>query len=221
MVQCSDLRRRKDQPTILTFRVFFLQLWIFMVCKSHEDYIFMTEDLTREELFLLVWERPARDIARELGISDVALGKRCKKLQVPKPPPGYWAKVKAGKRPRKPILKEFSEQLIERQNARAKQQRARQGWIDLSPLQAEIFQWAVDELSAAGIDLGEMELTPSGVRLVDGDVATQALLLIQKRHVKWLEFRKSLSVSLSGHISTHSPHCHSSSALNNASGVSE
>jgi len=151
----------------------------------------MNNDLTREKLFLLVWERPTRDIARELGISDVALGKRCKKLQVPKPPPGYWAKVKAGKRPRKPILKEFSEQLIESQKARAKQQKVRQGWIDLSPLQAEIFQLAVDELSAAGIDLGDMELTRSGVRLLDGDVATQALLLIQKRHVKWLEHRSN------------------------------
>ncbi|RLA40924.1 MAG: hypothetical protein DRR42_25245, partial [Gammaproteobacteria bacterium] len=65
----------------------------------------MKKELTREELFLLVWERPSLEVARELGISDVALGKRCKKLQVPKPPPGYWAKVKAGKRTRKPILK--------------------------------------------------------------------------------------------------------------------
>jgi DNA-binding Lrp family transcriptional regulator len=46
----------------------------------------MANELTREELFLLVWERPTREVARELGISDVALAKRCKKLQVPKPP---------------------------------------------------------------------------------------------------------------------------------------
>ena len=137
----------------------------------------MDKDLTREELFLLVWERPTRDIARDLGISDVALGKRCKKLQVPKPPPGYWAKVNAGKRPRKPILKEFSEKLVERQKVRAKRQQVRQGWVGLSPLQAEIFQRAVDELSVTGIDLGEMEVTQSGVRALDGDIATQILLL--------------------------------------------
>ena len=151
----------------------------------------MEKELTREELFLLVWERPTRDIARELGISDVALGKRCKKLQVPKPPPGYWAKVKAGKRPRKPILKEFSEQLVERQKVRAKRQLVRRGWVGLSPLQAEIFQRAVDELSTAGIGLGEMEITQSGVRALDGDIATQILLLIQRRYVKWLEDRSN------------------------------
>ncbi len=151
----------------------------------------MNEEPTREELFLLVWERPTRDVARELGISDVALGKRCKKLQVPKPPPGYWAKVKAGKRPRKPILTEFSEQLIERQKARARRQQVRRGWVGLSPLQADIFQRAVDELLAAGIDLGEMEITQSGARALDGDIATQILLLTQRRYVKWLKDRSS------------------------------
>ena len=42
----------------------------------------MDKDLTREELFLLVWERPTQEIAREMGISDVALAKGCKKLQI-------------------------------------------------------------------------------------------------------------------------------------------
>ena len=43
----------------------------------------MNEELTREELFLLVWDHPTGNIARELGISDVALDKRLRKLQVP------------------------------------------------------------------------------------------------------------------------------------------
>jgi len=153
----------------------------------------MENELTREELFLLVWERPSQEVARELGISDVALGKRCKKLQVPKPPPGYWAKVNAGKLTRKPILKEFSAHLVERQKARAKQHQVQRGWVALSPLQAEIFHLAVKELSAAGINLGEVEVTQSGVRALDGDIATQILLLIQKRYVKWLEDRSNSS----------------------------
>ena len=45
-------------------------------------------DLSREELFALVWERPTSEIANELGISEVAVGKLCEKLQVPKPPRG-------------------------------------------------------------------------------------------------------------------------------------
>jgi len=151
----------------------------------------MNRDLTREEVFLLVWGRPTQDVARELGISGVALGRLCKKLQIPKPPPGYWAKVKAGKRDKKPILKEFSESLIDRQKARARQRQVKRGSFGLSSLQGEVFQRAVDELSAAGVDLGEMEVTKSGVRLIDGDTATQILLLIQKRYVKWLMERSN------------------------------
>tara|TARA_E500000305_G_C3870946_1_gene165136 strand:+ start:176 stop:526 length:351 start_codon:yes stop_codon:yes gene_type:complete len=116
----------------------------------------MLNALTREELFLLVWEHPSQEIAMELGISDVALGKRCKKLQVPKPPAGYWAKVKAGKRPRKPLLKEFNEQLIERQKRKVRRREIKRDSVRLSPLQAQIFQRAVDELAAAGVDLGEL-----------------------------------------------------------------
>jgi hypothetical protein len=46
-------------------------------------------ELSREELFALVWEKPAREVAKELGVSDVAIGKLCARLQVPKPPRGY------------------------------------------------------------------------------------------------------------------------------------
>ena len=39
---------------------------------------------SREELFILIWERPTTEVAKELGISDVALGKLCR-LYVVKP----------------------------------------------------------------------------------------------------------------------------------------
>jgi hypothetical protein len=149
----------------------------------------MDKEFTREELFLLVWERPSQEIAREMGISDVALSKRCRKLQVPKPPPGYWARVRAGKRPRKPILKEFSEQLAQQQNKRAKRNNIKRSWLDLAPLQAEIFKKAVDEASIAGIDLGEMEITRAGVRLLDGELAAQLIMIIQHHYMKWLRER--------------------------------
>ncbi|MDX0200930.1 hypothetical protein GOB99_15240, partial [Sinorhizobium meliloti] len=41
-------------------------------------------EISREELFALVWERPTSEIAIELGVSDVAVGKLCDKMQVPK-----------------------------------------------------------------------------------------------------------------------------------------
>ena len=61
-------------------------------------------ELTREELYERLWSMPTTKVAAESGISDVALAKRCKKLNVPKPTPGYWAKVAAGQKPEKEPL---------------------------------------------------------------------------------------------------------------------
>src|SRR5262249_10776185 len=60
--------------------------------------------LTRETLYEEVWTKPTTKLAKELGISDVALGKICKKLNVPKPPPGMWRRVELGYRITKPAL---------------------------------------------------------------------------------------------------------------------
>jgi hypothetical protein len=54
--------------------------------------------LSREELYERVWSISATKLAKEFGISDVALGKICKKLDVPKPYPGYWQQLQAGRR---------------------------------------------------------------------------------------------------------------------------
>src|SRR5690606_31203812 len=57
--------------------------------------------LTREQLYEMVWERPLQQVAPELGISDVALAKICKKLDVPRPYRGYWVRRRAGRRPKR------------------------------------------------------------------------------------------------------------------------
>ena len=54
-------------------------------------------EVTREELEDLVWSTPTTKVAELFGVSDSAIGKRCKKLGIKKPPVGYWAKVYAGK----------------------------------------------------------------------------------------------------------------------------
>lgn len=60
--------------------------------------------LTREELYARVWESPMRTVARQLGLSDVALAKHCRKMKIPVPGRGYWARRAAGQRIRKPAL---------------------------------------------------------------------------------------------------------------------
>jgi hypothetical protein len=53
--------------------------------------------LTRQELYEKVWSTPCRTLAKEFGVSDVAVGKACRKNNIPLPGLGYWAKDKAGK----------------------------------------------------------------------------------------------------------------------------
>ena len=55
--------------------------------------------LTRADLYDMVWSRPMTQVAQDFGISDVALAKRCKAVDVPVPPRGYWARVAAGQTP--------------------------------------------------------------------------------------------------------------------------
>ena len=56
--------------------------------------------LTRDELYKKVWSTPTCKLKEELGISDVMIGKICKKNGIPKPPLGYWARVRAGQQVR-------------------------------------------------------------------------------------------------------------------------
>lgn len=51
---------------------------------------------TRQELFEMVWAEPISRIATRLGASDVAISKICRKMKVPRPPRGHWARVQHG-----------------------------------------------------------------------------------------------------------------------------
>ena len=49
---------------------------------------------TKEELEKSVWKTPTSQLAKLLGVSDGAIGKRCKRLGIIKPGRGYWMKQK-------------------------------------------------------------------------------------------------------------------------------
>jgi hypothetical protein len=52
----------------------------------------------RDQLYEEVWTEPITRLAQKYGISDVGLLKITKKLNIPTPPRGYWAKVRYGKK---------------------------------------------------------------------------------------------------------------------------
>ena len=58
----------------------------------------------REKLYEEVWAKPVVQVAVQYGVSDVAIHKICKSLNVPVPPRGYWAKLRAGEKIKKPPL---------------------------------------------------------------------------------------------------------------------
>jgi len=60
--------------------------------------------LSREDLYELAWSKPISELSKDFGISDVALAKRCRRLGIPLPGRGYWARVDAGQQPYRPKL---------------------------------------------------------------------------------------------------------------------
>lgn len=57
------------------------------------------DGLLPQELERLVWSMPTTKIAELFGVSDSAIGKRCRQAGIKKPPAGFWARVEAGKIP--------------------------------------------------------------------------------------------------------------------------
>ena len=69
---------------------------------------------TRNELYEKIWNTPTIKLAKDFGLSDVALGKICKKHSISKPPLGYWAKLAHGKPAPRPPLPNVADQRLDR-----------------------------------------------------------------------------------------------------------
>lgn len=52
--------------------------------------------ITRADLYAQVWAEPAIVVGERYGISGAGLAKICKRLRVPVPTRGYWARKQAG-----------------------------------------------------------------------------------------------------------------------------
>lgn len=74
------------------------------------DFKHITAD-EREALYNEVWSEPVITVAKRYNISDNGLRKHCKRLGIPLPSSGYWAKVKAGQKVPKPALPKVTGEL--------------------------------------------------------------------------------------------------------------
>src|SRR6185312_10376240 len=67
-------------------------------CRTHYLKITMAFTLTRTELYDRVWAEPVDTLAKEFGLSNVGLGKACRRHDIPVPPRGYWARKAVGQK---------------------------------------------------------------------------------------------------------------------------
>jgi len=62
--------------------------------------------ISRETLYQEVWAEPMTTVAQKYEVSSSFLARICTRLNVPRPPRGYWAMYATGKRPKQPPLPE-------------------------------------------------------------------------------------------------------------------
>ncbi len=109
----------------------------------------------RDELYQKVWERPLIKVAHEYSVSAVALGKACRKLLVPVPGRGHWAKLAHGHAGvRKLPLPKLDRVPVVLRSSRVQQKEA------TAPAQADPEFAAIDQLLSSGA-LKPLPIDPS------------------------------------------------------------
>lgn len=94
----------------------------------------------RTKLFNEIWNEPMTTVSQRYGVSDNGLRKRCLNLEIPVPPRGYWAKLKAGlqvpPKPALPTLKAKTQAMVLKDT---KQEREIE-FIDIGSLSTEVLK---------------------------------------------------------------------------------
>ena len=63
----------------------------------------LTKTYSRQELLDIIWSKPTREVAEDIGVSTAAISTHCKDNDIPAPPRGHWLRAQ-GKRVKKPSL---------------------------------------------------------------------------------------------------------------------
>ena len=69
-------------------------------------------EITREELYKMIWEEPVTKVAEKMGVPAPILRKFCNHLNIPTPSSGYWSKLQFGKPVEIPPLPTFKDKEI-------------------------------------------------------------------------------------------------------------
>ncbi len=162
-------------------------------------------NLTREELYERVWQTPGSKLSAELGVSDVAIAKQCKKMAIPRPPRGYWAKIEAGRKVpmKKPLPPDPADVASKALRAPVPKKLMESGGNELHPVAAALLTairtTKADEEQRVRLD--EPTLPKATVSKAQGEKVAGALNLIAKSlESREIKFRKARSKYDPGHF---------------------
>ncbi len=69
-------------------------------------------EITREELYKMIWKEPVTKVAEKMGVPAPILRKFCHQLNIPTPSSGYWSKLQFGKPVDIPPLPAFEDKEV-------------------------------------------------------------------------------------------------------------
>lgn len=81
----------------------------------------MKREISRLELFELIWSKPMIHAGAELGLTGTGLKKICLTHEIPLPPQGWWAKLAAGHKLAKPTLPPATDERLSQIRVRGQQ----------------------------------------------------------------------------------------------------
>src|SRR5690242_19176711 len=70
-------------------------------------------DLSRQELYDLIWSTPVAKVATDFGVTEVTVKNHCNNRNVPRPTRRYWKKLAVGIKPRKKALPPTAQEIFE------------------------------------------------------------------------------------------------------------
>ncbi len=164
------------------------------------------DGLNREDLYEKVWTMPGSKLSEEFGISDVAIAKRCRKLNIPRPPRGYWAKIEAGKRvKREPLPPTHEEVFVQEASKPVGDSLALPAEsVILHPLAVEFLQAAKSaklSYDRKRVHIRERTIPEADISKAEAPRAAMAFhVLLQVVEPRGINFRRSQSSYDGGHF---------------------
>jgi len=144
------------------------------------------ETVTREQLYEQVWTTPLLRLAVQYGVSNVALGKTCRRLNIPTPGRGYWARLAAGEKLKRPPLPKAKGnegwiRMVRDPEAKTTEPREKPPTIEVASSLAtahELVSRIATLLVKARVNEHEQLVVGGGVLTVTGATHKRALLLL-------------------------------------------